>query len=62
MLEDKQTFKHGGRWSKCVVLPTVLRSKKKERKKKEEERKEKKKINNDEKLLGPVCFIKLQVL
>jgi len=38
------------------VLPTVLRSKKKERKIK------KKRINDDEKLLGPVCFIKLQVL
>ena len=60
MLEDKQKFKHGGRWSKCIVLPTVLRSKKKERKK-EEERKEKK-MNDDEKLLGPVCFIKLQIL
>ena len=58
MLEDKQTFKHGGgRWSKCIVLPMVLRSKKKE--KKEEERK---KMNDDEKLLGSFSFIKLQVL
>ena len=60
MLEDKQTFKHGGRWSKCIVLPMVLRSKKKERKKKR--KREKKKMNDDEKLLGPVCFIKLQIL
>ena len=60
LLEDKQTFKHGGRWSKCIVLPMVLRSKKKERKK-EEERKEKK-MNDDEKLLGSFSFIKLQVL
>ena len=59
MLEDKQTFKHGGRWSKCIVLPTVLRSKKKERKKKE---REEKKMNDDEKLLGSFSFIKLQVL
>src|SRR6185369_9263791 len=35
LLEDKQTFKNGGgRWSKCIVLPMVLRSKKKERIKK----------------------------
>ena len=54
LLEDKQKFKHGGRWSKCIVLPTDLRSKKKERIKKEK--------NDDEKLLGPVCFIKLQIL
>ena len=60
MLEDKQTFKHGGRWSKCIVLPTVLRSKKKERKKRGREKR--KKMNDDEKLLGPVCFIKLQIL
>jgi len=33
LLEDKQKFKHGGRWSKCIVLPVVLRSKKKEIKK-----------------------------
>ena len=59
LLEDKQTFKHGGR-SKCIVLPTVLRSKKKERKKKR--KREKKKMNDDEKLLDPVCFIKLQIL
>jgi len=33
-------FKHGeGRWSKCIVLPTVLRSKKKERKKEKKEKK-----------------------
>jgi len=57
LLEDKQTFKHGGRWSKCIVLPTVLRSKKKERKKREKE-----KMNVDEKLLGFFSFIKLQVL
>ena len=31
LLEDKQTFKHGRRWSKCIVLPTVLRSKKKKK-------------------------------
>ena len=58
MLEDKQTFKHGGRWSKCIVLPTVLRSKKKERK----ERKKREEKNDDEKLLGSFSFIKLQVL
>jgi len=29
----------GGRWSKCIVLPVVLRSKKKERKKREREKK-----------------------
>ena len=58
MLEDKQKFKLGGRWSKCIVLPTVLRSKKKERKK----RGERKKMNDDEKLLGSFSFIKLQVL
>ena len=58
MLEDKQTFKHGGRWSKCIVLLTVLRSKKKEKK----EREKRKKMNDHEKLLGPVCFIKLQIL
>ena len=58
MLEDKQTFKLGGRWSKCIVLPTILRSKKKEKKRKKEEKKK----NDDEKLLGSVCFIKLQVL
>ena len=64
MLEDKQTFKHGGRWSKCIVLPTVLRSKKerKKKKKKKKKKKERKKMNDYEKLLGPVCFIKLQVL
>ena len=44
----------GGRWSKCIVLPTVLRSKKKERKKRGREKR--KKMNDDEKLLGPVCF------
>ena len=33
----------------------------KERKEKKKEKKEKKK-NDDEKLLGPVCFIKLQIL
>jgi hypothetical protein len=49
----------GGRWSKCIVLPTVLRSKKKERKKRERENK---KMNDDEKLLGSFSFIKLQVL
>ena len=43
LLEDKQTFKHGGRWSKCIVLPMVLRSKKKERKKKKKRKREKKK-------------------
>jgi len=43
----------GGRWSKCIVLPMVLRSKKKEKKKKK---------NDDEKLLGSFSFIKLQVL
>ena len=59
LLEDKQTFKHGGRWSKCIVLPTVLGSKKKERKKRREKRK---KMNDDEKLLGSFSFIKLQVL
>ena len=58
MFEDKQTFKHGGRWSKCIVLPMVLRSKKEEKKRK----KEKKKMNDDEKLLGSFSFIKLQVL
>ena len=47
----------GGRWSKCIVLSTVLRSKMKERKKRE-----KNEINNDEKLLGSFSFIKLQVL
>ena len=57
MLEDKQTFKHGGRWSKCIVLPTVLRSKKKKKRKRE-----KKKKNDDEKLIGSFSFIKLQVL
>ena len=41
------------------MLPTVLRSKKKERKK---EREKRKKMNDDEKLLGPVCFIKLLIL
>jgi len=61
LLEDKQTFKHGGRWSKCIVLPTVLRKEKK-RKKKEEKKKERKKMNDDEKLLGSFSFIKLQVL
>ena len=50
----------GGRWSKCIVLPTVLRSKKKERKKREREKK--KMMNDDEKLLGSFSFIKLQVL
>ena len=54
MLEDKQTFKHGGSWSKCIVLPMVLRSKKKEKKEK--------KMNDDEKLLGSFSFIKLQIL
>ena len=49
----------GGRWSKCIVLPMVLRSKKKERKKRREKRK---KMNDDEKLLGSFRFIKLQVL
>ena len=39
LLEDNQMFKHGGRWSKCIVLPMVLRSKKKERKKREREKK-----------------------
>ena len=39
LLEDKQTFKHGGRWSQCIVLPMVLRSKKKERKKRKREKK-----------------------
>ena len=29
----------GGRWSKCIVLPTVLRSKKKEKKRKKKKRK-----------------------
>jgi len=58
LLEDKQKFKHGGRWSKCIVLPVVLRSKKNKKKRK----KEKNEINNDEKLLGSVCFIKLRVL
>ena len=55
-------FKHGGRWSKCIVLPMVLRSKKKERKKEKKEKKKKKKKNDDEKLLGSFSFIKLQVL
>ena len=65
MLEDKQKFKHGGKWSKCIVLPMVLRSNKKEKKRRRERKKkkeeERKKMNDDEKLLGPVCFIKLQV-
>ena len=52
-------FKHGGRWSKYIVLPMVLRSKKKERKKGREKRK---KMNDDEKLLGSFSFIKLLVL
>ena len=65
MLEDKQKFKHGGRWSKCIVLPVVLRSKKKEIKKRERKKKkeeERKKMNDDEKLLGSFSFIKLRVL
>src|SRR6185503_7376778 len=63
LLEDKQTFKHGGRWSKCIALPMVLRSKKKERKKRKKEKKgRKKKMNDDEKLIGSFSFIKLQVL
>src|SRR6185312_5665900 len=41
LLEDKQTFKHGGRWSKCIVLPTVLRRKKLEKKRKKIEKKNK---------------------
>jgi hypothetical protein len=31
----------GGRWSKCIVLPMVLRSKKKERKKRGREKRKK---------------------
>jgi len=38
LLEDKQKFKHGGRWSKCIVLPVVLRSKK-NKKEREKEKK-----------------------
>ena len=52
-------FKHGGRWSKYIVLPMVLRSKKKEIKKRKER---KKKMNDDEKLLSSFSFIKLQIL
>ena len=66
MLEDKQTFKHGGRWSKCIVLPMVLRSRKKEKKwereKKKNGREKRKKMNDDEKLLDSFSFIKLQIL
>ena len=46
----------GGRWSKCIVLPMVLRSKKKGKKRGREKRK---KMNDDEKLLGSFSFIKL---
>ena len=51
----------GGRWSKYIVLPMVLRSKKKERKEKRG-REKRKKMNDDEKLLGSFSFIKLQIL
>ena len=39
-LRTNKSSSIGGRWSKCIVLPMLLRSRKKERKK-EEERKEK---------------------
>ena len=41
----------GWRWSKCIVLPMVMRSKKKERKERKKDKKkgERKKMNDDEK-------------
>ena len=64
-LRTSKSSSIGGRWSKCIVLPVVLRSKKKEIKKRERKKKkeeERKKMNDDEKLLGSFSFIKLQVL
>ena len=57
LLETSKRSSMGGRWSKCIVLPTVLRSKKKKK-----GREKRKKMNDDEKLLGRFSFIKLQVL
>ena len=62
LLEDKQTFKHGGEVEYVHCVANGFEEQKERKKKKRKREKKKNKMNDDEKLLGSFSFIKLQVL